>query len=122
MKPYCLYLYHSLLRDLDSIHRLHTGEAEKAEKCFHRCVHYWLRLVQRVRGQNIRCPIDEILFFKEWKPMFTSETEYYSLLYHVALFKPLDTAFLKPFWLKELDRVEQLLKKVPSFYNYYCSG
>ena len=122
LKPYCLYLYRCLLQDLASIHRLPLGDTEMAEKCFHRSVHYWMRLVNRVKGRNFSHPFDEIVFFKELKPLFSAEAEYYSLLYHAALFKPLDTAFLKPFWIKELERVEVQLHKVPSFYAYYRSG
>jgi hypothetical protein len=66
---------------------------------------------------------EEIFFFRKIKPAFTSEVEYYSLLYHAELFKPTgNPAEVREFWLREKKRMEKFIEKYKDFYLYYTQG
>ncbi|MBS1564485.1 MAG: RteC domain-containing protein, partial [Bacteroidetes bacterium] len=65
---------------------------------------------------------EEIRFFREIKPAFTSEVEYYNLLYHVEIFKPVSREELLAFWLRERQRLTDFIREHEAFYQYYKGG
>jgi hypothetical protein len=66
---------------------------------------------------------EEIDFFRSIKPKITSEVEYYSLLYHTELFKPVDgSSEIMNFWDREAKRFERFVGENRMFYEYYRNG
>src|SRR5882757_6212741 len=67
------------------------------ECCFIKSDQYWSRIKTEVAGHRFSSAAEEIYFFKHLKPSFTSQVEYYNLLYHVEIFKPVSTDELRSF-------------------------
>ena len=112
--------YHSLMQDLEHCRKKQLGKIEEIECCFQICSKYWSRIKVEVAAYKFKNDEDEIDFFKNWKPKFTSEIEYYNLIYHAELFKPdMDIVELKKFWLKESQRLKKFINEHEEFYSYY---
>jgi len=62
--------------------------ADIAECCFQSCIKYWDILRGEVATYTFPDEDEEVNFFKNIKPLFTSQAEYYTLLYHAEMFKP----------------------------------
>lgn len=63
------------------------------------------------------------MFFKNIKPLFTSQTSFYHLVYHSIIFKPrLDVVEQETFWLREGSRLYKFIRSNEAFYNYYKRG
>jgi hypothetical protein len=92
------------------------------ENCFITATNYWSELRATVAEYKFDSVEDEIVFFKEVKPLFTSELEYYSLLYHTLLFCPLDPVREKKFWERECKRLSDFKEQCKDFLEYFRSG
>jgi hypothetical protein len=75
--------------------------------------------LQQLAGHWFQSESEEINFFKECKPKFTAEREYYNLLYHSFLFLPPDPADALLFWKREEARLERFVAENNDFYNYH---
>lgn len=91
------------------------------EECFIIAGNYWSELRSAVSDYKFATDEEEILFFKTVKPLFTSELEYFSLLYHSFLFCPFDPERQKHFWEREGRRLQEFEEKHPCFLNYHRS-
>jgi len=92
------------------------------ECCFIKSDQYWSRIKTAVACHRFSSAAEEIYFFKHLKPSFTSQVEYYNLLYHVEIFKPVSTDELRSFWLREQHRLRDFIREHETFYQYYKSG
>ena len=92
------------------------------ECCFIKSDQYWMKVKNQVSIFSFPSAAEEIHFFKYLKPSFTSEVEYYNLLYHVEIFKPLSAEDLRSFWLREQQRLDDFIREHEAFYRYYKSG
>jgi hypothetical protein len=96
---------------------------EKAvEKCFIVAGNYWTEVRQTMVEYGFETTNEEVFFFKTVKPLFTSEFEYYSLLYHSVLFCPADEENARKFWNREILRLEDFRQQNKCFVEYYESG
>lgn len=99
------------------------GDARKiSECCFHVADRYWSTLRNEVAEYQFKTPEEEIAFFKTIKPKFTSEIEYYSLVYHMSIHLPHDPVKLEYAWAREAGRLRKFIRKNRAFYNYCTSG
>lgn len=92
------------------------------EDCFHIAGNYWSELRATIAEYKFRSEEEEILFFKTIKPLFISELEYFSLLYHTLLFCPFDLFRQKKFWERESKRLEEFKEQNREFLIYHASG
>ncbi len=85
---------------------------------------YWGVLRAEISCHEFVNTEEEIKFFKYIKPRFTSEVEYYSLLYHAELFRKdiHDEIDLEKFWVREHQRLLRFILENETFYNYYKEG
>jgi hypothetical protein len=66
---------------------------------------------------------EEICFFKELKPLFTSKLVYYNRLYKIETQRPVfGTTALKKFLEFELQKLRHFYQNNIEFYSYYRSG
>jgi hypothetical protein len=114
--------FYSLLKaELETC--MKEGSFQKAvENCFLTAGNYWSELRATVAEYKFQSVDDEMEFFKQVKPLFTSELEYYSLLYHTLLFCPNDVDEQKRFWQREARRLDEFKAQNADFLDYYHSG
>lgn len=101
MKPYTITAYQQMQEELV---RCTTGEAfciKEAEQCFQLANHYWNKVKEKLNTCRFETDESEIEFFKMVKPKFTSEIEYYSLLYYSLVFEPAGLDAAISFWGRE---------------------
>jgi hypothetical protein len=114
-------MYKMLKKELDEC--LANGTCKNSiEECFIIAGNYWSELRSATAEYKFITEEEEILFFKTVKPLFTSELEYYSLLYHTLLFCPFDPERQKQFWERESKRLRDFKEQHPDFLIYHSSG
>jgi RteC protein len=92
------------------------------EKCLLAAGNHWAKIKVALLSYEFESIEEEVWFFKVVKPQFTSELEYYGLLYHSALFCPPELKAQRKFWIKESKRLEEFKAKNKTFYLYHISG
>jgi hypothetical protein len=116
-------LYESLVRDINHILYRDLSEKEKMELCFRCSIEHWNRLKEEIKGQGFDSDEEEIHFFKQIKPRFTGEIEYYTQRYHALLFLPeTDKQEQLFFWEGELGRIDKFFVSYHAFLEYYGSS
>lgn len=66
---------------------------------------------------------EEINFFKELKPQFTSKLIYYNSLYKIETKKPFGSSrIMKKYYNNELDKLKRYFDNNLDFYKYYRTG
>lgn len=116
----CEEFYQSMLQDFGHCRKKQLPLIDEIECCFQICTKYWSQLKIEVSKYEFKSDADEINFFKNCKPKFTSEIEYYNLLYHAEIFKPdIDIVELRKFWVKEGLRLKKFINEHEEFYSYY---
>lgn len=123
MKQRIEQLYQLFQRELKE----HDGESissiRKIECCFQICDKYWNELRVEMMGYKFESLVEEIYFFKNIKPLFISELKYYHRLYHAELFMPSEEkVFLRKYWERQLQLIDDFINGNREFYNYYKSG
>ena len=72
---------------------------------------------------KFKTDIEEIKFFKEVKPQFTSKLIYYNVLYKIEMKKPNGgNRILKKYYNNELIKLKAFFDNELEFYKYYRSG
>jgi hypothetical protein len=122
MKKRAEYLYSHLLQDMDHCKRKGFDTKREAECCFHIADKYWAILKHEVVHYDFSNEQDEIDFFRVIKPKFTSEIEYYNLVFHMSLPLPDDPVSHEYLWRIEAQRLKKFIQSNQEFYDYYKSG
>lgn len=123
MKEKCDQLYESMMLEMDSCGRRNQSEKEQIECAFRTCEMTWKKLQIILAEHRFRTEMEEVWFFKNIKPQFTSLLEYYALVYKAALFLPEEEPQNIPrFWQNELHRAKRFFAEHETFYTYYKSG
>lgn len=80
--------------------------------------------VKKIVGKsNFKTETEEILFFKEIKPQFTSKLIYYNMIYKIEMKKPNGGhRILKKYYNNELIKLKAFFDNELEFYKYYRSG
>jgi len=121
MKTNFLEIYAALTSDVNSILEKDLPESEKMELCFRTCIDYWNGLKLKMKFEEFASEEEEIHFFKNIKPRFTGEIEYYTQRYHAILFLPADKQSQIDFWEGELGRLNKFFGSYHEFFNYIDS-
>jgi hypothetical protein len=122
MKDYCTMLYHYLQNEIDQCKQKMLAYDKEVECCFQIAVKYFRKLAEKLREYEFECEENEIEFFKKWKPKFTSEMEYFNLVYHALLFQPIEPDSMITFWEREYKRLEKFKAEQKKFLDCYCKG
>jgi hypothetical protein len=123
MNEKALHLYEQLQNDLLLCKKKQLDGLKEIECCFHISESYWALLRYEVTHYEFASVTEEIRFFKEIKPKFVSESDYYSLLYHAELFRTeTDKKDQAPFWRRELKRLEKFINENAEFCQRYKSN
>lgn len=122
MQPEWERLLNDLQAALSNCLQQSTEPLKSIECCFIQSEQYWTLVKNQISRYEFPSAADEIHFFKDLKPAFTSQVEYYNLLYHVEIFKPVSSEDLRAFWLRERQRLSDFIGEHEAFYQYYKNG
>ncbi len=123
MNQQALSSYHQLLKDISFCRAKELAPLQEIECCFHMAERYWAMVRADLVNYEFEIEEEEIKFFKEIKPLFRAEAEYFSLRYHAQLFRDQTTLEDQPaFWKREPLRLQKFRKENQDFFDYYKSG
>ena len=108
-----------MIESLEVCKTKHHGTVEQVECCYQVCLKFWEKIKNIAIQNTFSSLTDEIEFYKSLKPAFTSEIEYYGLVYHAHLFRPDLWGNLLGFFLRESQRLPNFIKENYDFYCYY---
>ena len=98
-------------------------EMERIEACFKSSLDCWGKVCKQARRNGFSNAGEEILFFKEVKPLFTAYIEYYTYRYHALLFLPSgDILEKKRFWKWEEKKIARFYDNNREFCVYILEG
>ena len=115
-------LHDQLLKGIDDCEKTQTEFRKHIECCFHICESMNFMVDKRLKETTFPNDDEEILFYKSFKPKFTSLVEFYSIVYRAELFEPETTVEKASFWQYELERANQFLDDNQTFNEYIKSG
>jgi hypothetical protein len=98
-------------------------EMGRIEACFKISLECWGKVRKLAQEQGFKSAGEEIHFFRNIKPLFTSFIEYFTYCYHALLFMPAhDTLELKRFWKWELSKIDRFRESNRDFCQYIQQG
>ncbi len=113
--------YQGLLQALEDCHKQACGPTRVLEMSFQICFTVYREVEGEIKAGEWTT--------KEWahlngsvRPLFLSRIEYFTLLYHAALFCPLHREMAVRFWVEEFMRLDKFCREHPEFYRYHKSG
>ena len=121
MEHYCLLRYRQMQKELQGCNQ-NSCCYKAIEASFRVANKYWNLVKERLHNYQFKMEQAEIEFFKVLKPKFTSEIEYYILLFQGLLFEPPDLISAVNFWGREYHRFEKFKAENASFIDCYKSG
>ncbi|MGC4128512.1 MAG: RteC domain-containing protein [Bergeyella sp.] len=92
----------------------------KCEKSVEIAVESIQKLKREIAKSGFRSEFEEIRFFKEIKPLFTSKRIYHNSIYRIETKKPSgSTRILKKYYNNELEKLKRYFDDNLDFYKYY---
>lgn len=104
--------------DLDYAIQNNNHVKGQIESCYEISDRYWTTAKQKLIKFEFHSKQEEIFFFKKIKPAFTSEIEYFKLLYNLEVVITSDKQIDK-FLLLERKRLQRFINHNSDFYAYY---
>jgi hypothetical protein len=98
-----------------------ANKSDLVESCFWIASNYWETLKKDIGQSLFESQAKEIIFFRNLKPKFTSQIQYYSMLAEVQLFIPDDVEMKIEYWGNELKRYLRFCDRNKEFVEYYES-
>lgn len=96
-----------------------TNKTDMVESCFWIASKYWDLLKKNIDITFFENKGKEIDFFRNIKPKFTSQVQYYTILAEVLLFVPEDSEEQIIYWKDELKRYQRFCERNEEFVAYY---
>jgi hypothetical protein len=123
MKEDWMILYNSMISEMnDCLSQIQDLRAA-IECCFNVGQSYSAQVQKMLEDYKFPSERDEIDFYKSVKPLFKSQIEYYNMVYHAELFKPMTNPVeMKEFWVKEHQKLDRFILDNTEFYTYYKKG
>lgn len=117
-------LYVQLRQDIALCKQKGMDCQTKCECCFQIAEKYWKLLKERLKEYMFENTTDEIEFFKQIKPLFIAEIEYYRLLLNTTHFRPEDNEIeeAKDYWLKQSNRLGKYIAENFEICTYMQTG
>lgn len=122
-----LVLAHKLLsgleEQLNSLELEHDIILKRSDLSFHACKKIIEALKVLTLKHKFKNEEEEIKFFKEVKPQFTSRLVYHLMVYNIETRKPNGgKEILKKYFTKELEKLKHYFDYNIDFYKYHRSG
>ncbi|MCX6319440.1 MAG: RteC domain-containing protein [Bacteroidetes bacterium] len=122
MKQALLQQYRALSGELHAVRFAGMSALEIVEESFARAMDHWNSIRRWVEGYTFTGIKEEIIFFRDIKPLFTSILDYCVLQYGSLLFCPAEeNAERILYWKKERKRVQLFFTAEEKFCTYYFS-
>src|SRR5258706_10983810 len=118
MKQEYQLLHQEMLKDIQRCLQLDLPESENVEACFWIASDYWDKLKERIKNGIFNDEGDEIDFFRNVKPQFTSWMEYFMILSEGLLFVPEERLCAITYWEEEMKRFKRYCDKNHEFVSY----
>lgn len=119
MKQYCTIIYRHMQMQLQQSASNQACMHKKLEHCFAIAYRHWYQVKEKLATHRFKNDTQEIQFFKTLKPLFTSEIEYYCLLYHRLLFEPSEPQAADDFRKREHGRLQKFESENRDFLSCY---
>lgn len=120
---FCDQLHESLKSELETVSLETPDVISRASKCLVIVSNVINRLKEFVYGYKFQSSEEEIRFFKELKPVLTSQYYYYDKVFSIKISEPfhgLDS--LQSYYHHELNELQDFVKANAEFYRYCLSG
>lgn len=116
-----------ILKDLESNIRILEQENDvlltRSNHCFHSCKTSINQLKAQIIKFKFKSQLEEIKFFKEIKPLFTSKLIYHLSIYNIEAKKPNGgKEVIRKYLQRELDKLKHYFDYNLDFYRYYRTG
>src|SRR5688572_22373199 len=92
------------------------------EECFWVVKGYWDKVKEKFKESGTKTEYEEVDFFKNIKPFFTSYLEYYVILSEALISAPGESGLAMIYWEAESKRFQRFVDKNNSFVGYYICG
>ncbi|HEY4481800.1 MAG TPA: RteC domain-containing protein [Candidatus Brocadiaceae bacterium] len=122
MKKEFELLFNKMIEEIESCTMSGMNENEMAESCFWLTCMYWRTVKELIKERGFKNEKEEIEFFKEIKPRFTSKIEYFVLLTSGLEFVPTDKEKAIEYWKEEEMKYQRFRVKNEDFICYYDRG
>ena len=122
MKQEYQQLYKEMLTEIERCMQTDLSEMERVENCYWTADDYWEKLKELIKQSGFKSKEDEINFFKNIKPQFTSYIEYFLVLSEALLFALEEEKEAIDFWKKQGERFRRFCEKNEDFVSYYKKG
>lgn len=116
------HIYSQLQTGLQSCRIKEPAEAEEIDCCFCISRECWREVKIQWLTITHRTESDEIIFFREIKPRYTTEMEYYLNLYQGLLFMPVAVTEQYAYWKDESRRYKRFYDRHEGFIRYFESS
>src|SRR5689334_9574083 len=115
-------LYSDMQKDIARCEGLDLPEGEWVTACFWIAHSYWERLKKNIDPTKFDSEKDEIDFFRNVKPQFTSHIEYYTIVSEALICVPQKREDAIVYWKGEANRFKRFCERNDDFLRYYESG
>lgn len=123
MNPKINLLLKDLNEQLNFIDLEIDNPIKKCEKAIEISIKSKEKLRVLIQKTNFKSDEEEIQFFKEIKPQFTSKVIYYNTIFNIEMKKPNGgTRVLKKYYNNELIKLKAFFDNELDFYKYFRSG
>lgn len=123
MNPKYTTLLHKLNEQLNFIDIEIDDQIKKCEQAISIILKSINELKKIVTKSNFKTETEEIQFFKEIKPQFSSKLIYFNLVYKIEMKKPNGgNRVQKKYYINELLKLKLFFDNELEFYQYYRSG
>lgn len=123
MNPKVNKLLIDLNEQLNFINLEIDNEIKRCEKAIVISIKAKENLRQLITKTNFKSEDEEIYFFKEVKPQFTSKIVYYNTIFNIEMKKPNGgSKVLKKYYNNELIKLKSFFDNELDFYKYYRTG
>lgn len=123
MNPKYNSLLHNLNEQLNFIDLEIDDQIKKCEQAITVILKSINELKKAATKTNFKSKSEEIQFFKEVKPLFTSKLIYFNLVYRIEMKKPNGgNKILKKYYNNELLKLKAFFDNELEFYQYFRSG
>lgn len=116
-------LWQEMLKELEAQEMSGENQITTSRRSIAICNSSMEKLRSSIREKSFVSNEEEILFFKEIKPRFSSKLIFYSELFNILTRKPIgDRETTKKYFQREIYRLRINCDKYISFYEYFRSG
>ncbi len=114
-------LYYELLADVKRTWDSELPEIECVQNCFNVAISYWGKVKRIFLAKSDYDDDEEIIFFREVKPLFTAYMELYLILYKGLLFQPEEMEKMISYWKAQAEKYTRYFEVNADFIDYYES-